>query len=355
MSHFSAQWETKELKLKNVFTIARGSKASVQNVFLTLERDDIKGVGEAGPNTRYDETSETVNRFFDKFPFEELHHVSSLEELEVFIGAASAKLKSLHSMKIPQSAKAAIEMAWLDWWAKSKNQPLWKLWGAESNVGPISSYTIGLDEIPIMQKKIKEAEKYPLYKIKLGTKHDRDIIKGIREVTNKPLRVDANEGWETVDQALKEIEFLRSQNVELVEQPMHASMKSELKELKKLSELPLCADESFTGSENLNEIAESFDIINIKLMKIGSLVKAKRTIEQAHRLGLKVMIGCMIESSVAITAGGILSLFGEHADLDGSLLISNDPYTGLKLNKNAEVILPENIGIGVRIMKTDGT
>jgi L-alanine-DL-glutamate epimerase-like enolase superfamily enzyme len=355
MSHFSALWETKELKLKDVFTIARGSKVSVQNVFLTLERDGIKGVGEAGPNTRYEETSETVNRFFEKFPFEELHQVSSPEELEVFIDKASTKLKSLYSIKIPQSAKAAIEMAWLDWWAKSQNQPLWKLWGAKSNIGPVSSYTIGLDEIPVIQKKIKAADQYPLYKIKLGTEKDREIIEGIRQVTDKPLRVDANEGWETVDQALKEIEFLRSQNVELVEQPMHASMKSELKELKRLSNLPLCADESFTGSENLNEIAETFDIINIKLMKIGSLVKAKRTIEEAHKLGMKVMIGCMIESSVAITAGGILSLFSEYADLDGNLLISNDPYSGLKLNTKAKVILPEIEGLGVRSLEIEGT
>ena len=355
MSHFSAQWETKELKLKDVFTIARGSRASVQNVFLALEKDGIQGIGEAGPNTRYEETSETVIRFFERFPFDDLRQVSTPEDLEVFIDKASTKLKLLHSIMIPQSAKVAIEMAWLDWWAKSQNQPLWKLWGAGSNIGPVSSYTIGLDEIPVMKKKINEAEKYPLYKIKLGTDKDRDIIKGIREVTDKPLRVDANEGWRTVDQALKEIEFLKSQNVELVEQPMHASMKPELKELKRLSELPLCADESFTGSENLNEIADSFDIINIKLMKIGSLVKAKRTIVEAHKLGLEVMIGCMIESSVAITAGGVLSLFSEYADLDGNLLISNDPCSGLKLNTNFEVILPEMEGIGLMTMKTEGT
>lgn len=347
MSHFSAQWETKELKLKDVFTIARGSKASVQNVFLTLDREGIKGIGEAGPNTRYQETPETVIRFFNRFPFEELHKITTPEELEIFINEVSVKLNSNDDISIPQSAKVAIEMAWLDWWAKSVNKPLWRLWGADSNVGPVSSYTIGLDEIPVMQKKIQEAEKYPLYKIKLGTQKDREIISGIREVTDKPLRVDANEGWETVDQALKEIEFLKSKNVELVEQPMHASLKSELKELKRFSELPLCADESFTGSENLNEISESFDIINIKLMKIGSLIKAKRTIESAHELGLKVMIGCMIESSVAITAGGTLSLLSEFADLDGNLLISNDPFFGLKLNENAEIMLSDSDGIGI--------
>ena len=187
-----------------------------------------------------------------------------------------------------------------------------------------------------------------MYKIKLGTDHDREIIEGIREVTDKPLRVDANEGWKTVDQALKEIEFLKSQNVELIEQPMHASMKKELRELKKRSPLPLCADESFTGSEDITEIAQAFHVINIKLMKIGSLVKAKRTIEEAHRLGLEVMIGCMVESSVGITAGGVLALFSEYADLDGNLLISNDPYSGFKVLKDGQIDLEKEIGIGIR-------
>jgi hypothetical protein len=175
-----------------------------------------------------------------------------------------------------------------------------------------------------MQRKIREADQYPLYKIKLGTDRDHQIIEGIRKVTDKPLRVDANEGWKTVDQAKKEIEYLEKHGIEIVEQPMHSSMAKELRELKKWSPVPLMADESFTGTEPLDEIAEQFDIINIKLMKIGSLVKAKRTIKQAQDLGLKVMIGCMIESSLAISAGGVLASFCEYADLDGNLIKSVD-------------------------------
>lgn len=341
MSHFSTHWEVKELFLKNVFTIARGSKASVRNVFLTLKRNGFEGIGEAGPNTRYDETAETVIQFFERFPFDGLEAVETEAELERYITENSAN-------NSPQSAKTAIEMAWLDWWSKSQDKPLWKLWGANSQVGPLTSYTIGLDEVAIMQRKIKEAEQYPIYKIKLGTEHDREIIEGIREVTDKPLRVDANEGWETVDQAKKEIEHLERNGIEIVEQPMHSSMKEELKELKKWSPLPLMADESFTGSEPLSEIAESFHIINIKLMKIGSLVKAKRTIKQAQDLGLKVMIGCMIESSLAISAGGVLASFCEYADLDGNLLISNDPYLGLKVLEDGSIDLGDRVGIGIQ-------
>ena len=186
-----------------------------------------------------------------------------------------------------------------------------------------------------------------MYKIKLGTHNDRKIIQAIREVTDKPLRVDANEGWKTIDQAKREIEYLAEQGIEMVEQPMPSSMIKELAEVKRWSPLPLMADESFTGVEPLTEIAEQFDIINIKLMKIGSLLKAKRTIEQAHILGLEVMIGCMIESSLAITAGGVLALNCEYADLDGHLLISNDPFSGLKVLEDGRISLSEKQGLGV--------
>lgn len=347
MSHFEVNWYVKELFLKNVFTIARGSKASVNNVFLSIQQNGIEGQGEAGPNTRYDETSETVVKFFEKFPFDGLSDIDNEGDLEAFIAKASQQIHKAEKIKIPESAKTAIEMAWLDWWSKSKNKPLWELWGSESSIGPLTSFTIGLDEVSVMQRKIQEADQYPLYKIKLGTDRDHQIIEGIREVTDKPLRVDANEGWKTVDQAKREIEYLEKHGIEIVEQPMHSSLKNELRELKKWSPLPLMADESFTGTEPLAEIAEQFDIINIKLMKIGSLVKAKRTIEQAHALGLEVMIGCMIESSLAITAGGVLALNCKYADLDGNLLISNDPFSGIEVLEEGNFKLNNNAGLGV--------
>lgn len=347
MSHFEVNWHVTELFLKNVFTIARGSKASVNNVFLSIQKDGVEGLGEAGPNTRYDETSETVIQFYEKFPFDGLSDILNEQELEAFIAKASDRIHKTEHIKIPQSAKTAIEMAWLDWWAKSQNKPLWELWGAESSVGALTSFTIGLDEVSVMQRKIQEADQYPLYKIKLGTERDHQIIEGIREVTDKPLRVDANEGWKTVDQAKREIEYLEKHGIEIVEQPMHSSLKNELRELKKWSPLPLMADESFTGTEPLAEIAEQFDIINIKLMKIGSLVKAKRTIEQAHALGLEVMIGCMIESSLAITAGGVLALNCKYADLDGNLLISNDPFSGIEVLEEGNFKLNNSAGLGV--------
>lgn len=339
MSHFKVDWEVFPLKLKEVFTISRGSKSQVPNVFLSITKDGFTGYGEAGPNTRYNETPEKVKEYFDSLPddfFDEIEHAEEITE----------KLESLHLSSI-QSAKCAIEMAWLDWWAKSQDQPLWKLWGIDSSTGPVTSYTIGLDTPERMQKKIQEAGQYPVYKIKLGTDRDREIIQAIREVTDKPLRVDANEGWTNLDQAKREIEFLATQNVELIEQPMPADEFELMKKLKQWSPLPLAADESFRGNEDLREIAEAFHVINIKLMKIGSLVKARQVLKEARSLGMEVMIGCMIESSLANAAGALLALEADYADLDGHLLIGNDPFSGLTVRESGEIELSEKSGFGV--------
>jgi L-alanine-DL-glutamate epimerase-like enolase superfamily enzyme len=339
MSHFNVSWKLHPLKLKEVFTISRDSKSEVPNVFISITKDGITGYGEAGPNIRYGETSEKVMAGFEALPprfFDEIEQPSDIPK----------KIEHLDTQPV-QSAKTAIEMAWLDWWAKSQNKPLWKLWGHQSPTGPLTSYTIGIDTPQRMQQKILEAEQYPVYKIKLGSKNDREIIEAIREVTDKPLRVDANEGWTTLEQAQKEIEFLATQNIELVEQPMPSREFELMKKLKKWSPLPLAADESFIGNEDLTEISEAFHIINIKLMKIGSLVKARRVIEQAHELGLEVMIGCMIESSLANAAGALIALNAEYADLDGHLLISNDPFAGLSVTEKGHINLSEKPGFGV--------
>lgn len=339
MSHFEISWEIKALKLKEVFTISRSSRSEVPNVFITLTKNGISGYGEASPNSRYDETPDIVAQNIEKLPEDFLDGINSAEEVAATVDGIPG---------IVQSAKTGIEMAWLDWWAKSQNQSLWKLWNAKNPEGPVTSYTIGIDTPKKMQEKILDAKQYPVYKIKLGTDHDRDLIKAIREVTDKPLRVDANEGWKTIAQAKKEIEYLATQNVELIEQPMPSAYVEEMKELKKWSPLPLCADESFIGDENLDEISEAFHIINIKLMKIGSLHKARKVIEEAHNLGLQVMIGCMIESSLANAAGALLALRADYADLDGHLLISNDPFEGLNVDEKGNLYLSGQPGFGVK-------
>lgn len=340
MSGFKVNWEIILLKLKEVFTISRSSRAEVHNVFLAITKDGITGYGEAGPNTRYSETPERVVSDFEAIPPYFFDDISSPDEIESMI-------KTLEPEPV-QSAKTAIEMAWLDWWAKSENQPLWKLLGEEKRITPVTSYTIGIDTLEKMQAKIRDAGQYPVYKIKLGTDHDRKIIEAIREVTNKPLRVDANEGWTSLKQAQEEIGFLATQNVELIEQPMPSSKFNLMKQLKNWSPLPLAADESFIGNEDLQYISEAFHVINIKLMKMGSIMKARRVIEQAHKTGLQVMVGCMIESSLANAAGALVALNAEYADLDGHLLINNDPYKGLNIQESGKLLLSENPGFGVQ-------
>lgn len=344
MSHFKFRFKTVDLQLDQPFTIARGTKATVSNVFFELTDGSHTGYGEAGPNTRYDEDAGKVTRFLESLPS------NFFEEVET-AGQLSKKLEQ-HSRsvgKAVKSAEAAVETAWLDWWGKYQDQPVWKLWDAPSATGPVTSYTIGLDEIDVMQQKVKAAQNYPVYKVKLGTHRDRAIIKALREVTDKPIRVDANEGWTTLEQAKDMIHFLADQDIELIEQPMPAGSVEDLQKLKTFSPLPLCADESFTGSESLEETAKAFDIINIKLMKIGSLARAKHVIERAKRIGLDVMIGCMIESSIANTAGALLSLWADYADLDGHLLLRDDPANGLILTEDKKVIVPSRPGLGITL------
>lgn len=341
MSDFSISWQHYSLQLRDVFTISRSSRTEVPVVFFKLEKDGLAGYGEASPNTRYDESPEKVEAVFSSIKPEYFDGIETPEQVEAM----------LDGLNLPvNAARFAIEMAWLDWWAKSQNQPLWKLWGAESPVGPVTSFTIGIDTVETMVSKVKEAEAYPVYKVKLGTDHDREIIEAIRNVTDKPVRVDANEGWTTVEQAKVEIDYLTGKDIELIEQPMPSAQLEDMIKLKEVATVPLAADESFIGDEDLTELSQAFHIINIKLMKIASLVKAKRVLEKANDLGIQVMVGCMIESSLGNAAGAVLGLWADYVDLDGHVLISNDPFSGLTINKEGRIQLSEKPGFGVELV-----
>ncbi|HKK45142.1 MAG TPA: dipeptide epimerase [Balneolaceae bacterium] len=341
MSHFDLDYEILELQLDQPFTISRGTKTTVRNVFVKLKADGITGYGEAGPNRRYNEDAEKVVDVLESLPGNFWDEIQNPEDL-------AKKIKRHQSAgTVVHSAGAALEMAWLDWWGKSQEQPLWKLWAAPGNKTPSTSYTIGLDEIEVMQQKVQAAEEYPILKVKLGTDHDREVINAIRTITDKPVRVDANEGWTNLNAAKEQITFLADQNIELVEQPMPSSMHTELNALREWSPLPLMADESFLGDENLDRISQEFDGINIKLDKMGSLVKARTVIEKARKLDLKVMVGCMIESSLAISAGALIGTWADYVDLDGFLLIRDDPFEGLRLTEKKELVLSEVPGLGI--------
>jgi len=343
MSHFELSFKQIDLPLRHTFTISRGSRNFAKNVIIKLKAEDIEGWGEAAPNHRYNETPESVINFLQKL---ELSRISNPYDIQ-------AILDYLNKIEPGEfAAKAGLEMAFQDWIGKKMNLPLYKLWNAPSNTGPQSSVTIGISEMEMIEGKIREFEQYPIYKIKLGTDYDREIINKIRSVTDKQLWVDANEGWKSFDQAKGMIEFLKDKNIGMIEQPMPASKIDDISELRTISKIPFMADEGFTGKEKLDDIAAAYDGINIKLMKVGSMRKALQLIGQARKYGLKIMIGCMLESGMANTAAAILSLWADYADIDGPMLLADNPFEGFKLDENYRVKVNDMPGLGVKMVST---
>lgn len=338
MTTFSLRASTLDLRLRHTFTISRWSRDMAANVLVELEAEGITGFGEAAPNARYNESQDTCIRWLQTFDLSVLRNPFDVE----------AVLQAMHRMGDGEySAKVALEMALYDWIGKKLQVPLYELWNAPSRFGPQTCFTVGIDETAKLPDRVREADPYPVLKIKLGTDRDKEIIRTIRSVTDKPLWVDANEGWKDLETAKDHIRFLADQNVQMIEQPMPAAMKTELAELRRFSPIITMADESFTGRESIAELAACFHGINIKLMKTGSLRRAMQLIHNGRKAGLQIMIGCMIESSLANTAAALISLWCDYADLDGHLLITGDPYTGLQFDENQCVFLPERPGLGV--------
>ena len=294
------------------------------------------GIGEAAPARFYGETVQTVSA-----------------ALEIIAPALPKDLDAIHEvMGVVETtlggnyaAKSAIDMALHDRLGKKLGVPLYQLWGLNPHKTPCTSFTIGLDAPEVMAEKTRHAEAYPILKVKLGTPQDIEIIQKLREVTDKPIYVDANTAW-TPKEAVRKIRVLAGYGVELVEQPTKPSDLADLKFVREHSELPIIADESVKRASDIPVLAACVDGINIKLVKCGGLLEAHRMINVARAHGLLVMIGCMIESSLGITAAAHLTPLVDYADLDGHLLIANDPYTGVTLDKG-QLILPNRPGIGV--------
>jgi L-alanine-DL-glutamate epimerase-like enolase superfamily enzyme len=330
--------KTKRLNLTHTWTIARNSSDFKDNVFVRLERDGIAGYGEAAPNVRYGEdAAKTTQRM------NEAKAIFQTQDWRHYVNIKAALDKTI----LDQScAKCALDIALMDWVGKKLNTPLYRLFGLDKSQTPRTSFSIGIDTPEVIKQKIKEAEAFPLLKIKVGKDNDAEILDAVRSVTDKPLRVDANEGWKTKEVALEKIKWLETMGVELIEQPLPASMTEEHRWLRERVDMPIIADEAAKSAADIPALAGAYDGINIKLMKAGGIQEALTMIQMARALGLKIMIGCMIESSVAITAAAHLTPLIDWADLDGNLLISNDPFKGVEAMEG-KLLLNDKPGLGV--------
>ncbi|MDZ7288906.1 MAG: dipeptide epimerase [candidate division KSB1 bacterium] len=330
--------KTKRLNLTHTWTISRNSSDFKDNVFVRIMRDGIAGYGEAAPNVRYGENAEKTTQRMNEARsiFENndwLHYVTIKAELDKIITDQSC-------------AKCAMDIALMDWVGKKLNTPLYRLFGLDKSKTPITTFSIGIDTPEVIKQKVKEAEAYPILKIKVGRDNDAEILDAVRSVTDKPLRVDANEGWKTKEVALEKIKWLETMGVEFIEQPLPSDMLEETRWLRDRVNMPIIADEAVKTAADIPKLATAYDGINIKLMKAGGIQEALIMIKMARALGLKIMMGCMIESSVAIAAAAHLSPLIDWADLDGNLLISNDPFKGVDV-KNGKLILNDKPGLGV--------
>ncbi|RPH34607.1 dipeptide epimerase [bacterium] len=245
------------------------------------------------------------------------------------------------------AAKAAVDIALHDWLGKKMGFPWYRIWGLGPEDAPRSSMTIGIDTAENLRARVKEAEGFPVLKVKLGTERDRETIQTIREVTDVPLRVDVNQGWKDREEALRMAEWLAANRVELIEQPLPKDRLDDHAWLNERSPIPIIADESVVRLGDIRTVHGAFAGINVKLMKCTGMREAYRMILLAHGLGMKVMLGCMTETSCGISAAAQLAPMVDWTDLDGALLIANDPFRGATV-RNGEIMLPETAGIGVR-------
>ena len=322
-----------DLRLRHTFRIARGASDVRENLLVELEEGRFVGRGEAAPILRYHEDRASAARAVTAM-------AEGLGDPRAFAEAAGRAAVAGQS-----AAEAAVDMALHDLAGLRLGAPLYELFGLDPRGAPETSFTIGLDAPEVVVRKVKEASGYPVLKVKMGSDGDREVLAAVRDTTRQRIRVDANEGW-THEAALERLEWLARLGVEFVEQPLPADRIEETRALRRRSPLPFYADESVHRAADIPRLVGAYDGINIKLMKCGGLAEARRMIAVARAHGMKVMLGCMIESSLAITAAAHLSPLVDTADLDGNLLVRDDPFEGATVEEG-RLVLPERPGLGV--------
>ena len=325
------------LELRHVFTIASNSRTSTPAMLTELKYDGITGYGEASMPPYLGESQETVGNFLSKVDLSGFSNPFLMEEILDYVENIAPG---------NYAAKASVDIALHDLVGKLMKQPWFRIWGLNPEKTPNTSFTIGIDRPEVVIKKVEEAAPYKILKVKLGQDNDREMIETIRSVTNVPLCVDANQGWKDRQMALDMIYWLKDKGVVFIEQPMSKTVTDDQAWLTERSPLPVIADESVQTIRDVKKVAGLFHGINIKLMKCGGMRSALKMINTARALNMKVMIGCMTETSCAVTAAAQLSPMVDWADLDGNLLIANDIYDGVQV-VGGKLILPDRPGVGV--------
>lgn len=338
MATLKLSWQPYELQLKYPFTIATYSRTTTPVVLVQLEYDGIIGYGEASLPQYLGATQETVIAFLCKVDFSSFSNPESIDEILSYIDSIDAE---------NTAAKASIDIALHDLVGKIRNKSWHQIWNLDPDKTPYSTYTIGMDTDEVVKKKVSEvANDFKILKVKLGGTNDREMIKTIRQVTNLPLAIDANQGWTNRTEALESVLWLKEEGAVMIEQPMAKVDLESNAWLTAHSPLPIYADESIQRFSDMERIKGAFSGINIKLMKCTGLNEAWRMISAASDMGFDVMLGCMTETSCAISAASQLSPAVKFADLDGALLITNDCFSGTKII-NGKIVLNNLPGIGV--------
>jgi len=328
------------LPLRHPFTIARGTQHDQPTLIVELSAGGSSGYGEATENPYYGVTLASMEQSLQQVrPRVEAHR---LEDPEAFWQQLDGQLAH------DRFAQCALDCAAWDLWGKREGQPVYRLWGFALDRLPVSSYTIGIDTVDRMVAKIREMPDWPLYKIKLGTPHDLQIVAALRAETSAPFRVDANCGW-SVEQTIALSGALRELNVEFIEQPLPADDWDGMREVYSRSELPVIADESCQEQSDVARCEGHFHGVNVKLVKCGGLTPARRMLTDARRRGLKTMVGCMTESTVGISAVAQLLPLLDYVDMDGAVLLAEDIASGVRVERG-RARFPDEIGCGIRLL-----
>lgn len=331
-------FEPYELKLRHSFNLAKSSRTTTPDIQVILEYDGVVGYGEASMPPYLGESVDSVTRFLKSLDLGQFSDPFRIEEIHEYMDSVAPDNRA---------AKASVDIALHDLLGKIMGQPWYKIWGLNPDKAPCTSFTIGIDTADVVRKKVDEADAYKVLKVKMGLDNDKELVETIRSKTDRPICVDANQGWDDRERALDMCHWLAERNCLFVEQPMPKERIDDTAWLRERSPLPIIADEFLQRLPDVRRAAGVYDGINIKLMKSTGMHEAYKMAVLAKALGMKVMLGCMTETSCAISAAAQLAPMADWADLDGNLLITNDRFDGAKIIEGQVCVPTDRPGIGV--------